>query len=102
MGGVGWERGSRKATAHGLRTSKRRQVKSARGEPVQRRTPRTWSSRGFSHRRKVVDIVEERRTQVEPDTFLLTDGKSFNISDNLTKAPHSALKQEPRHLLIKD
>ena len=49
LGGLGWERGSRKATAHGLRTSKRRQVKSARGEPVQRRTIRTWSSQGFSN-----------------------------------------------------
>lgn len=61
MGGLGWERGSRKATAHGLCLSKRRLGESARGEPGQRRTPRTWSCQGFSTRRKVVDVIEERR-----------------------------------------
>lgn len=110
MGGLGWERGSRKATAHGLCLSKRRLGESARGEPGQRRTPRTWSCQGFSTRRKVVDrsshrrekICKRQRTQVEPGTFLLTGGKSFNIRDNLTKPPHSALKQGTRHLLTKD
>lgn len=103
LGGLGWERGSRKTTAHGRCTSKRRQVKSARGEPFQRRTLRTWSSQGFSNRRKRREKIWKcQRTQVEPDTFLLTDGKSFNIRDNLTKTPQSAKKQKTRHLPIKD
>lgn len=61
MGGLGWERGNRKVTAHGLCLLKRRLGESARGEPGQRRSPRVWSCQGFSTRRKAVDIIEERR-----------------------------------------
>lgn len=55
-------------------------------------------SRGHYRKEKT---YKKQKTQVESDAFFLPEGRSFNIRDDLIKPPHSVMKQETRHSLVK-